>query len=221
MLGLILLSVSAIPESIAAGFGLPGFIVSTYIFIAFGTGGIKANVSAYSAEQVREGIHPTADPKVYLDSSLTVESVFRYFYWAINVGALLGQIICPVVIQQYHSYPIAYAIPAVLFFVGIIVFVLGKNHYYNKPPSGSILLKTWRCMYKAMSTKAQAPVAHWLDKAKGSGQEWDDKFIDDLKRTLKACVVFLFYPFYWALYANMSDNFISQVTLFSNVRVSI
>ena len=26
---------------------------------------------------------------------------------------------------------------------------------------------------------------------------WDDEFVDEVKRTWKACKVFLFFPFYW------------------------
>jgi len=31
------------------------------------------------------------------DSGLTIERVFRFFYWAINFGAMIGQAVCPVV----------------------------------------------------------------------------------------------------------------------------
>lgn len=208
MLGLILLTVSATDLSLKAGFGLPGFLLATYVFIGCGTGGIKSNVSAFAAEQVRDGIHPTKDPKVFLDSRLTVESVFRYFYWAINLGAMVGQIICPSV--SHTSYPLAFMIPAIMFIIGIVVFIAGKSRYYARPPSGSVLVKVWNCMRYAMKQSKNGE-AHWLDRAKGSrNTDWNDKFVEDLKRTLNACKVFLFYPFYWALYGNMSDNFINQ-----------
>jgi POT family proton-dependent oligopeptide transporter len=208
MIGLVLLTLSSMKWSLEANFGLAGFIVATYIFIACGTGGIKSNVSAFAADQIKDGIHPTSDPKIYHDSRITVESVFRYFYWAINVGALLGQTICPSV--SHSSYPLAFLIPAITFFIGTTVFVLGRGMYYRRPASGSILLKVWRCIRYAMKNK-QSNAAHWLDRAKGvQGVEWNDKFVDDVKRTLNACKVFLFFPFYWALYANMTDNFINQ-----------
>ncbi|PVV03841.1 hypothetical protein BB560_001668 [Smittium megazygosporum] len=51
----------------------------------------------------------------------------------------------------------------------------------------------------------------WLDAAKGlTNVEWDDVFIEGLKHSIRAYRVFLFYPFYWALYNNMSDNFITR-----------
>jgi len=207
MVGLIVLTVSALP-GLKASFGFAGFILSTYVFIAFGTGGIKANVSAFAAEQVKPGIQRTDDPGVVIDSNVTVESVFRYFYWAINVGAMLGMAICPIV--AHHSYSAAFLIPACLFAVGVVVFFLGRARYVTKAPDGTVLIRTYRILRYAASTRGE-PVEHWLDRAKGvPGAEWSDKFVDELKRTLQACAVFIFYPFYWALYNNMSDNFINQ-----------
>lgn len=39
---------------------------------------------------------------------------------------------------------------------------------------------------------------------------WDDVYIDELKRGLAACRVFLFYPVYWVAYSQVLNNFISQ-----------
>lgn len=39
---------------------------------------------------------------------------------------------------------------------------------------------------------------------------WNDLFIDELKRGLVACRVFVFYPIYWVVYTQMLNNFVSQ-----------
>ncbi|RKP09842.1 POT family-domain-containing protein, partial [Thamnocephalis sphaerospora] len=103
MIGLIMLSASASAASITSGFGLPGFIIATYVFMACGTGGIKANVSAFVADQVIPGFTPTKTPGVYADSRLTLEGVFRYFYWAINVGAVIGMAVSPQIARNVNS----------------------------------------------------------------------------------------------------------------------
>ncbi|ORY07110.1 PTR2-domain-containing protein [Basidiobolus meristosporus CBS 931.73] len=218
MVGLAILALSALPSSVGGSFGVVGFILSLYIFISFGTGGIKSNVSSFAAEQVKDGLYPTKAAGVYTDSQLTVERVFRFFYWAINLGALLGQFICPIIANDYGSYPIAFSLPAIMFVVGIIIFVAAKKLYFVKPPSGTVLSKTYCCIKYAVSHRKAAksnhnsrgPIDHWLDYAKVDGVEWNAEFVDDLKKTLRACLVFLFYPFYWALYYNMSDNFINM-----------
>ncbi|KAI9229405.1 MAG: POT family-domain-containing protein [Piptocephalis tieghemiana] len=211
MLGLILLAASASTASVAAGFGLAGFCLALFLFIAPGTGGIKSNVSAFAAEQVEPGIKPTKVVGVYTDSRMTVESVFRYFYWAINVGSFVGQLVCPIVAKTNYAY--AFMIPAIVFFFGIVAIILGRKKYVTKNPNGTVLRKVIRCIRYARKNKSKlAPGAYWLDAAKGQGPdgEWDDLFVDGLGRSIQACKVFLFYPFYWALYGNMQDNFINQ-----------
>lgn len=41
---------------------------------------------------------------------------------------------------------------------------------------------------------------------------WDDQFVDEVKRALVACRVFLLYPIYWVVYGQFSNNFVSQGT---------
>jgi POT family proton-dependent oligopeptide transporter len=38
----------------------------------------------------------------------------------------------------------------------------------------------------------------------------ENQFIDDLKKAVRACRVFLFYPFYWICYNQLGTNLISQ-----------
>ncbi|KAJ2002669.1 hypothetical protein H4R26_003495 [Coemansia thaxteri] len=207
--GLVLLAISSADFSIDGGFGLAGFCIAVFAFIGFGTGGIKSNVSSFMAEQIPLGYKPTKTPGVYEDSKLTIERGFRYFYWAINLGAFVGQLICPQV-AKHKSYALAFMIPAIMFFVGIVIFVAGSKRYIKKKPQGTVLVKVWRCMRYARNNK-KAGQAHWLDGALGApGGDWDDEFVVGLQRSLRACKVFLFYPLYWALYNNMSDNFINQ-----------
>ncbi|KAI8871872.1 peptide transporter PTR2-A [Ramicandelaber brevisporus] len=213
VIGLIVLLVSSLPVSVDGGFGIPGFILSTYLFIAFGTGGIKANVSTFVAEQqVPTGYIPTKEPGVYYDNALTVESVFRYFYWAINVGSFGGMLACPTIAKNV-SYAAAFALPLSMFVVGLIVFAAGRSTYFVKPVQGAILIKVWRVIKYAIKNRRSGRFGHFLDAAKdvpSTEVDWDNDFVEDLKRTLRACKVFAFYPMYWALYNNMSDNFIIQ-----------
>jgi POT family proton-dependent oligopeptide transporter len=220
LVGLILLSFSALPFMLKhdmldvsiALFGLALFL------IGLGTGGIKANVSTFVADQVR-----------HLEAS-SLEGIFRWFYWIINVGSFLGMLIC----SETRNYgekgaPIiwwaAYAIPAVMFVGSITAFLLGRDRYIMFPmggrfwyfwyrgyqTSGSIVVKAFNVMFVAVKNKfghADVPGAeHWLDYAK---TDYPEKMIEDLKMTLKACTVFLVFPFYWVAYNQMSTNFILQ-----------
>ncbi|KAJ1990059.1 hypothetical protein H4R33_001850 [Dimargaris cristalligena] len=221
--GLAILTMSSTRTSIDLGYGLPGFLVGCYFFMGLGTGGMKSNVSAFVAEQIpldKAGdLVPTMQPGVYIDYHLTVERVFRYFYWAICLGAFIGQIACPLVAQNF-SYPLAFLLPTVLFVVAIFTFLSGRHSYINKPPTEAVLIKALRCVKFALRHR-QPGQDHWLDPAKnilhpypgsvsGGGADWDAEFVDSLKTAFRACAVFSFYPFFWAIYGNMGDNFITQ-----------
>ncbi|CAE6473247.1 unnamed protein product [Rhizoctonia solani] len=39
---------------------------------------------------------------------------------------------------------------------------------------------------------------------------WDDTFVDEMKRTMNAIKVFIFFPLYWVPYNQMSNNIVSQ-----------
>ncbi|KAF9160794.1 hypothetical protein DFQ26_005165 [Actinomortierella ambigua] len=210
-IGLSLLTVSAVPS--LKDSSMPLFIVALYCAISWGTGGIKSNVSAFAAEQVpSEDYADPNTPGVTINHGMTVERIFRYFYMAINVGGMLGQAITPSV-SKSAGWATAFLIPTIVFVVGIIIFALGRSKYYDRPPNGNILGKTFRCLaYAFRHRSARAPGTHWIHAAmsRDSALEWDDKFVLDLERTYHACKVFCVYPVYWALYNNMNDNFINM-----------
>ncbi|KAJ2888301.1 peptide transporter ptr2, partial [Coemansia aciculifera] len=59
---------------------------------------------------------------------------------------------------------------------------------------------------------------NWMEYAKPSNMinppaspvAWDDSFVDELRRTLKACKVFIFYPVYWLCFGQITNTLISQ-----------
>ncbi|KAJ1980598.1 hypothetical protein H4R35_001064, partial [Dimargaris xerosporica] len=192
--GLVILTLSSTSQAIDMGWGLPGFLLGCYCFIGLGTGGMKSNVSSFVAEQIPttklndrtgdldgetkppngghagDAVHliPTHQPGVYIDYQLTLGKVIRYFYWAICLGALLGQISCPQ-LAQHFGYPVAFLLPTLLFFVAIVIFISGRRRYYNKPPTEALLLKAFRCVRYALKHR-KPNQAHWLDPAREAAQ---------------------------------------------------
>ena len=88
-----------------------------------GTGTIKAVVNVFGARQY----HPI------LQRSL-VESYYVQFYMVINVGAVAGCVVIPVVARS--SITMAYSIPFVLLFAALLVFVAGSKRYVDVIPLG-------------------------------------------------------------------------------------
>ncbi|KAJ1961459.1 peptide transporter ptr2 [Dipsacomyces acuminosporus] len=228
-LGDLVLTLTSIPASIRSGGALPGLIVAM-ITIGLGTGGIKSNVSPMVAEQygryrmfVRKLKNGT---EVLVDRELTVQSIFNWFYWAINVGGLSA--IATTTMEKEIDFWPAYLLPTLMFVLCIIVFFLGRSKYVITKPTGSIVLKAYRVFkaglsnYKAakrenrLVSREDGKHVNWLEYAKPSfnianvNADWDDKFVDELRIALRACKIFLCYPLFWFCYNQMANNLTSQ-----------
>ncbi|KAH8553481.1 POT family-domain-containing protein [Umbelopsis sp. PMI_123] len=215
LIGLLILTTTSIPSAINQGASFPGFVVSL-IVIGFGTGGIKANVSPLVAEQYRSKVPFVRTLKngerVIVTPRATYQKIFNMFYWGINVGGLSA--IATTEMEKNIGFWSAYLLPTCMFVPAILVVVLGRKRYIQNPPRGSIFVEAGRLFILASKVKS-------LDACKPSRLEvdhpdqmanvtWDDVFVDELKRALKACTVFLWYPIYWLCYNQMQSNLVSQ-----------
>jgi POT family proton-dependent oligopeptide transporter len=90
-----------------------------------GTGIVKSIVNVFGAKQ----FHPL------LQSSL-IESYYVKFYMCINIGALAGIGIIPIVAQ--YNITAAYFWPLTLLAIGVIIFVGGTPRYVCSPPRGDL-----------------------------------------------------------------------------------
>ncbi|CAG8557919.1 9984_t:CDS:2 [Paraglomus occultum] len=215
LVGLVVLTVTSIPAAIAKGASLPGLIIAIMI-IGLGTGGIKSNVGPMVADQYRPK-HPyvkvlPSGERVIADPKLTVQTIFAWFYLAINIGGLAP--IITTLIEKYHSFWLAYLIPTIMMVLGILIFISARKAYYKAPPSTSVIADSFSVMKVAFARGRN------MENAKASNipvnlrtkyrVTWDDNFVNDLKSALKACRVFLFYPIYWCCYNQMTNNLVSQ-----------
>ena len=128
----------------------------------------------------------------------------------INVGSL--SLLATPYMERDVDFWTAYLLCLCIFFVGTLVLVLGRKVYVVRPPQGSIITDAFRVMWMMIKNRK-------MDAAKpsyqaGLGREvslrWDDHFVDEVKRALIACQVFCFYPIYWVVYGNFSNNFVTQ-----------
>jgi POT family proton-dependent oligopeptide transporter len=109
--------------------------------IALGAGGIKPCVSAHLGDQYRG------------QAQGLISSGYSFFYFAINVGALLSTLFIPWALSRYGPHA-AFALPGVLMGVATIVFWKGRHTYtrvastpwemYRQVFSGRDNLLTWR-----------------------------------------------------------------------------
>ncbi|PSR99635.1 Protein NRT1/ PTR FAMILY 8.1 like [Actinidia chinensis var. chinensis] len=136
--GMVLLTLSASVDSLRppkcakrpctpASDGQNAFLFCALALIALGTGGIKPCVSSFGADQFDEADEKEV-PKKY--------AFFNWFFFAINMGALLG-ITLLVYVQQEKGWTWGFAVPTVAMFCSIVVLVAGYRWYRYQKPMGS------------------------------------------------------------------------------------
>jgi peptide/histidine transporter 3/4 len=206
IIGAILLPASAIDYETWGLSSLPldaktGIFITGLVFIAFGTGGIKANVGPFGAEQV-ESLGKNA-----------VQSLFNWFYWVVNVGALIayGGVSY---IQQNVSFAWGLFVPLVSMILAVITFVAAKSHYIRTHPTGSVLITVWKIWEQGMcksNNQYNLTDGRILARAKRTyGGDHDDHIVDGVVSVIKVTPFCLMVIMYWAIYAQMSNTFFAQ-----------
>ena len=110
--------------------------------MGIGAGAIKANVSPMIAEQYTGKLRKETLPSgeiVIKSPAVTIQSIYLWFYAAINVGAC-GAISASFLARD-NGYWAAYLVPTCIFALVPGVLVLGRKNYVVTPPRGSVLLE--------------------------------------------------------------------------------
>ncbi|KAK7111645.1 solute carrier family 15 member 4-like [Littorina saxatilis] len=214
VLGLVLLPLSAFGYSSVFGESEDGsyydisvdtrrsLFLSSLVFIAMGTGGIKANVGPFGAQQLEE------------QGEAAIKSFFNWFYWFINVGSLIAYS-AVAYIQQNISFGWGFVVPLVSMILAIILFLIARPFYVEKPPGGSVLSMSMAVIWQVMTGKKhqvpQGEKRRIFDKARVKyGGSFDDATVESVKSVLRVLPVFLTVIMYWAIYSQMTTTFIFQ-----------
>ncbi|KAF9496293.1 peptide transporter PTR2A [Pleurotus eryngii] len=237
IIGHIILIVSGVPGVVDKPGAIGAFVVAL-IVMGLGTGGFKANISPLVAEQYRRTklfvVTREGGERVIVDPALTVSRIYMYFYLFINIGALIGQITMTYA-EKYIGFWLAYTLPTVVFMISPVALFVGRKRYIRSPPTGSVLataLRLWRYAargrwsFNPVKTFRQLTADDFWENAKPSnvvahGNEkprwmtFDDIWVDEVRRGLKACSVFCWFPLYWLTYNQLNNNLTSQAATMS------
>lgn len=131
------------------------------------------------------------------------------FYMMINIGSLSS--IATTELEKNVGFWPAYLLPFLMFIVGFGVLILGKSQYKIRAPQGSVIPNAFKVCWIALRNKGNFDAAKpESDQQSGSAVPWDGLFVEEVKRAMVACKVFVFFPIYWVVYSQMLNNFISQ-----------
>ena len=203
IVGLIILLITSFPFAIENGAALGGLAAAMTI-VGLGTGGIKSNVSPLIAEQMTETRMKIKITKkgerVIQDPNVTFQRIYMIFYFCINVGSL--SLVATVFMEKYTGYWTVNLLGLLVFLIGFAVLLLGKKFYVTRPPQGSVIPNAFKAIWIGLVNGRDMNAAKPSYQA-AHGQKyktpWSDTFIEELKRALVACRVFLFYPIYWVM----------------------
>lgn len=93
------------------------------ILVAIGSGIIKPCVSANVGDQFGK------------TNKHLMEKVYGWFYFAINLGAFISNLLIPILLEKYNPR-VAFGTPAVLMLLATLAFWLGRSRFVHVPAAG-------------------------------------------------------------------------------------
>lgn len=123
--GLILVTLTTIPGLLGETFNTVALSIAVLFLWPMGTGIVKSIVNVAGAKQ----FHPL------LQSSI-IETYYVHFYMTINIGALSGITLIPILAQSNVTH--AYMIPCIMLSIGIGSFVYATPKYVLTKPRGQL-----------------------------------------------------------------------------------
>ncbi|THY58507.1 PTR2-domain-containing protein [Aureobasidium pullulans] len=204
----IILVAASAPDVIIHKTSATAAFIIGLLTLCVGTGFFKANISPLLAEQntdrrMRVEMLPTGE-RVLVDPSVTNSRIF---------------LISMVYVEKFVGFWLAFLLPTVLFVAAPVVLFSNRKNYILSPPTGSILSKFFHML--KFSWKNKQGSFKW-DVAKPSNvpaeqrpvwMTYDDAWVDEVKRGLSACKVFLFLPLFFLAYNQMTGNLTSQAAV--------
>ncbi|TVY14472.1 Peptide transporter PTR2 [Lachnellula arida] len=200
----VIMIISAIPYILQVGYAIGPFALSLYM-LAVGAALFKPNVAPTILDQ-----NPHRKPhvvtrrngsKVIVDPEASSESVMLWFYLVINLGGFVG--VATAYLAKYVGFWASYLLPGVIYFMLPTLLFFVNKRLIKVTPGGSALGNFVSVNLLALRKAgiSQFGRAGYWDRVKpselakeGKVVKWTDDFVEDVRRTMEACAIFLFFP---------------------------
>jgi len=111
-------------------------VLLSLAFVAIGSGSCLPCLSSFVGEQMDPYIKAAKSEEVQVRLSSKLSSLYQWFYLSFNVGALSGQILTPLIAQQF-SYGFAFGMLLGVTLLGLLLFLLCSALYVRRPASAT------------------------------------------------------------------------------------
>lgn len=233
LVGHVILIMSAIPPVIVHPTAAIAVFSVGLVVMGLGTGGFKSNISPLIAEQYKDDRAyvrvSKSGKKEIVDPAVTTARIYLYFYMLINIGSLTGSL-AMVYSEHYVGFWLSYLLPTIVFLIAPMILLYYKKFYTLSPPTGSVMATAYKLLRLAFKgrwswnlaqTKRNFKDPEFWNAVKPSNiapadrpawMTFDDEWVDEVRRGVLACKVFLWYPLYFLAYNQMTGNLVSQAS---------
>jgi POT family proton-dependent oligopeptide transporter len=119
---------------------------------------------------------------------------------------------------DFVGFWLSYTLPTICYLLCPLLLIFFKKHYKLSPPTGSVMgraAKLIRFAFKKSTKKNCFKDEGFWERIKPSSlrangeappvwMTFDDAWVDEVRRGVIACKVFLWYPLYWLAYNQVS-----------------
>ena len=178
------------------------FFWISIFFIGLGMGAIKGNIGPLLAEQITK------------PSDALTEKIFRYYYWAINFGAIFAFVASPMLhkMNTYGNdfpdgttYYYSYWLAAGIMFLCVVIFFSFSPFFITGKVQKSPMAKFFKAIFSGLKNRNNESKVDgqtsYIFKAEGITEQE----MIDYKRVFGICGLLIHYPTFWYLYNQVSN----------------
>lgn len=147
--------------------------------------------------------------KVIVDPEATITRITQIFYCFVNIGGMFA--IATVYAEKKVGFWLAFLLPGIVYFSLPLLLIMYRKRIVRVNSKGSEVAEVFRIVHVALKrSKGKIWAPGFWNRAKPSvlAQEgwtrvdgrditWTDKLVEDVRRTMHACVLFLFFPVWY------------------------